>query len=118
MKVEKKEDKESVVDQLLMVKRKGHMLEIDLRFEKMEDEAEEVKGKTDKLSEEIENLLADLMKDWVGSAKETIESIKKTNKKLQDAIRDIKKDVEVAKNIVKAVGFLDEAIVIAVNLLK
>jgi hypothetical protein len=56
------------------------------------------------------------MQDWIGSANLTIEAIKKTNKNLQKTIRDIKKDVEVAKNIVKAIGYLDDAIKIAATL--
>ena len=57
------------------------------------------------------------MQDWIGSARLTIESINKTNENLQKTIRDIKRDVEVAKNIVKAIGYLDDAIMIAANLL-
>lgn len=117
MTIKTKEDKESIVDNLLITKRKGHNLEIDLMFKGMETEAENIRTETNELSKKVDSLLADLMKDWIGSAKATIESTRKTNQNLQKAIRDIKKDVEVAKNIVKAVGYLDEAIVIAVNLL-
>lgn len=117
MTIKRKEDKESIVDNLLITKRKGHNLEIDLMFKGMEAEAKKIKTETDKLSKQVDNLLAQLMTDWIGSAKTTIESTRKTNQNLQKAIRDIKKDVEVAKNIAKAVGYLDEAIKIAVNLL-
>jgi uncharacterized protein with PhoU and TrkA domain len=117
MTIKRKEDKESIVDNLLITKRKGHNLEIDLMFKGMETEAKNIRTQTNKLSKKVEILLADLMKNWIGSAKSAIESTRKTNQNLQKTIRDIKKDVEVAKNIVKAVGYLDEAIVIAVNLL-
>ena len=117
MTIKKKEDKELIVDNLLITKRKGHNLEIDLMFKGMEGEVKKVKTKTNKLSKKVDSLLSALMKDWIGSANSTIESIKKTNQNLQKTIRDIKKDVETAKNIVKALGYLDDAIMIAANLL-
>jgi DNA integrity scanning protein DisA with diadenylate cyclase activity len=117
MTIKNKEDKELIVDKLLITKRKGHNLEIDLMFKEMEADAKKVKTKTNKLSKKVDSLLAALMQDWIGSAKLTIESIKKTNENLQKTIRDIKKDVEVAKNIVKAIGYLDDVIMIAANLL-
>ena len=83
----------------------------------MKDDAEKVKTKTNKLSKKVDSLLSALMQDWIGLAKLTIESIKKTNENLQKTIRDINKDVEVAKNIVKAIGYLDDVIMIAANLL-
>ena len=117
MTIRRKEDKEKIVDNLLITKRKGHNLEINLMFKEREVEAEEVKTKTNELSKKVDLLLIDLMKDWIGSAKATVESTRKTNKNLQKTIRDIKNDVNVTKNIVKAVGYLDEAIMIAVSLL-
>jgi DNA integrity scanning protein DisA with diadenylate cyclase activity len=117
MTIIKKEDKELIVDKLLITKRKGHNLEIDLMFKEMEDDAKKVRRKTKNLSKKVDSLLSALMQDWIGSARLTIESINKTNENLQKTIRDIKRDVEVAKNIVKAIGYLDDAIMIAANLL-
>ncbi len=117
MTVENKEDKASIVDNLIITKRKGHALEIDLMFKGKDEDAKKVKKKTEELSKKIDLLLAALMKEWIGSAEPLIQKIKKTNAGLQKAIRDIKKDVETAKNVVKALGYLDEAVKIATDLL-
>ena len=117
MTINNKEDKALIADKLRNTNRKGHNLEIDLLFKEMKAEAEKVRIKTNNLSKKVDSLIAALMQDWIGSANLTIESIKKTNENLQKTIRDIKKDVEVAKNIVKAIGYLDDAIMIAANLL-
>ena len=50
MTIKTKEDKESIVDNLLITKRKGHNLEIDLMFKGMETEAKNIRTKTNKLS--------------------------------------------------------------------
>jgi sugar-specific transcriptional regulator TrmB len=94
------------------------MLEIDLSFKGMDDDAEEVKAKNTELSEKVDNLLSNIMKDWIddtalGVAKE----LQKINRKIQDTISDIKKDIEIAKNVVKILSYLDEAIKFAIGLL-
>ena len=112
------EKKLAIIDKFLTTKRKGHMLEIDLSFKGMDDDAEKVKAKNTKLSEKVDNLLANIMQDWIDdTASGVVEELKKINRKIQDTIRDVKKDIELAKNVVKALGYLDEAIKFATNLL-
>ena len=86
-------------------------------FKGMEKEAKKARAKTKKLSKEIDRILGALMEEWIGTANTRIESIRKTNNDLQKTIRDIKKGAETAKNILKALGYLDEAIKTAVKLL-
>lgn len=110
-------NKEAMIDALLESKRKGFRLEITLRFQGKAAEADEVKAKTRKLSRKIDDLLVRAMEDWLGNAAALIKTMKNTNAKLQASIRDIKKRIKVAQNVVKAIGFLDDAIDVAVKLL-
>ena len=111
------EKKEAIIDKFLAIKRKGHMLEIDLSFKGMDDDAKSVKAKNTELSKLIDNLLADIMKEWNDDTTSGVEEeLKRTNNRIQGTIRDIKKDIEVAKNVVKVIGYLDEAIKFATGL--
>ncbi len=112
------EEKEAIIDKFLTTKRKGHMLEIDLSFKGMDDDAEKVKTKNTELSEKVDNLLKNIMQDWIDDTSSgVVEELKNINRKIQDTIRDIKKDIKIAKNVVKALGYLDEAIKFAIDLL-
>jgi uncharacterized protein YukE len=114
----KQKEKETAIDKFLTTKRKGHMLEIDLSFKGMDDEAQRVKDKNAELSEKVDDLLNNIMQDWVGDTTSGVAAeLTKINGKIQRTIRDIKKDIEVAKNIVKAVKHLDDAINYAMKLL-
>jgi hypothetical protein len=113
----KQENKEAIIDELSTTKRKAHKLEISLMFKGNEAEAAKVKKKSRTLSKKIDNLIASSMESWVGSSQAIVSSLKETNKGLQDAIRDIKKDVKTAENVVKALENLDKAIKTAMNLL-
>lgn len=112
------EEKEAVIDKFLATKRKGHMLEIDLSFKGMDDDAEKVKAKNTELSGKVDNLLSNIMRDWIDdTASGVVVELQKINTKIQNTIRDIKKDTEIAKNVVKVLGYLDEAIKFAISLL-
>jgi DNA integrity scanning protein DisA with diadenylate cyclase activity len=111
-------EKEAIIDKFLTTKRKGHMLEIALSFKGMDGDAERVKAKNAELSEKVDNLLANIMQDWIDETDSgVVDGLTKVNSKIQDTIRDVKKDIELAKNVVKALGYLDEAIKFASNLL-
>lgn len=110
-------DKEALIDALLESKRKGFRLEISLRFQGKNAEADKVKAKTRKLSRTMDNLLSQAMQSWLGNATVLRQTMTKTNANLQASIRDIKKKIEVAENIVKAIGYLDDAIKLAAKLL-
>lgn len=111
------EEKEVIIDKFLSMKRKGHLLYIDLLFKGMEAEAETINRKNAELSEKIDRLLADIMQDWKdNTGNGIVEELRKSNEKIQNVIREIKKDIETAKNIVKVLGHIDEAIKMAVDL--
>ena len=104
------EEKEAIIDNLFMTKRKGHKLEIALQFKGKGDEAAQIKKRTTKLAKKIDSLLASLMEEWMGSSAVTGSTLKTINRNLQKIIKDIKNDINVAKNVIKAFGYLDDAI--------
>lgn len=113
-----REEKEAILDKLRATKRKAEMLEIDLLFKGRHDDARKVKGKSTEISGKIDSLIANIMQEWIDDTSSgLVEKLKKKNRNIQDAIRDIKKDIKIAKNVVKTLGYMDEAIEFATNLL-
>ncbi len=108
-----KESKQEMIQRLLVTKQKAHNLEIDLRFKGKNEDADEVAKKTTKLSRKIDKLLNAVINDWLVQKDEIIQGISKANTSLQKSIRQIQNDVETAKNIVNAIGYIDDVVVIA-----
>ena len=111
------QNKEKLIDTLLETKRKGHRLQITLKFQNNLTKAKTVGDKCRTLSSKIDKLIAQSMRQWLGSASKIIAERKKGNTKLQATINDIKKKKNIANNVVKAVGFIDDAIEAAAKLI-
>jgi hypothetical protein len=111
------EEKEKVLDRLSITKRYAHKLEIRLRFKGDEDRAAKVRARSERLSKKIDKLLAALMTDWMGSSEVTTKSLETMNQDILAVIEEIKDEIDVAKKVVKALGYLDDAINIATKLL-
>ena len=110
-------DKEKVVESLSAIRRSGQKLEIALRFQQKQAEAEDVQKKNKVLSDQIDLLIGKLMDEWVGTADAIVERLNKGSAQVQAAINEIKKDIDIAKNVVKGLGALDEAIGVAKTVL-
>lgn len=116
MKISDESTKQSIINDLLVTKQSGHRLEIALRFKGKANEANDVKRKTDELTDKIDDLLGQVMEEWSGQSKEIIAEIVKANSSLKAAINDIKRDLEIAENVVKAIGYIDDAVAIAAEI--
>jgi len=103
-------DKENLIDTFLETKRKGHRAEINLRFQGKSEDADKLAKRNKKLSTQIDKLIAQSMRQWNGSAATIISNMKQSNTKLQASVNNIKKKLKVAQNVVKIIGFIDEAI--------
>ena len=108
--------KEDILDKLTESHRKGQKLAVRLVIGKKNAEAAAVKAANRKLQKQIDRLLTKLMKDWTGSAPSVIAKIGGINAKLQGVIRDIKKKIEVAQKVVRAIGLIDDAVSLAKDL--
>jgi hypothetical protein len=107
------ESKRRALRQLSRTKEKAQALEFELRIQGNEEDANEVKKKREKLTGQIDDLLKRSMEAWLMSAAEVEADLNNANTSLQKAIRDIKGKAETAKNVVKAIGFIDDAVSIA-----
>jgi hypothetical protein len=93
--------------------RQGQLAEISLRFQGKTDEAERVWQDNRRLAAEIDILIGQMMDEWLGNAERAIKGLAKIGTKLEAAVAEIKKQINVAQNVVKIVGLLDDAVAIA-----
>jgi hypothetical protein len=105
--------KEKVVESLMAAHREGQITEITLRFQGKTDEAEKVWQENSRLYTEIDILIGQMMDEWLGNAENAIKGLAKINTKLEGAVAEIKKQINVAENVVKVIGLLDDALAIA-----
>jgi len=110
-------NKETLIHSLNETYRKGQKFELNLRFKGKTSEADQVRVKCNELSDRIDDLIAEAMKDWLGNADTLIDEVKSINSNLQSSIRDIKHEIKMGEKVVKAIGYLDQAIDIAKKLL-
>ncbi len=71
-----------------------------------------------RLKTEIDMLLKDLYADWIGDAAQLKRSVDSSNQGLSRCIADIERDVDVAQKIAEALGYVDNVINLAGDLLK
>ena len=110
-------NKETLIHSLNETYRKGQKLEINLRFKGKTSEADQVRAKCNELSDRIDDLITEVMKDWLRKADTLINEVKVLNSNLQSNIREIKKEIKMGEKIVKAIGYLDQAINLTKKLL-
>ena len=111
-------DKEKVLESLMAAHRQGQVTEINLRLQGKPDEAEKVWQENARLSAEIDILIGQMMDEWLGNAERAIKGLAKINTTLEAAVAEIKKQINVAQNVVKIIGLLDDAVAIAKKVVK
>jgi hypothetical protein len=110
--------KEKVVESLMAEHRQGQIAEINLRLQGKPDDAEKVWQENARLSAEIDILIGQMMDEWLSNAERVIKGLEKINTKLEAAVAEIKKQINVAKNVMKIIGLLDDAVAIAKKVVK
>ena len=110
------ESKQKVLRRLLKSKEKAHILATSLRFKGRGSDADEVAAKAEELTRQVDRLLIDVMREWLGAADRIEAQLRTANESLQTSIRKINQAVNTASNVVKAIGFIDDTISIAAKL--
>lgn len=105
--------KEKVLEFLMDSNRQGQITEINLRFQGKTDEAEKVWKESTRLSTEIDILIGQIMDEWLGNAEASIKGLVRINTDLESAAAEIKKQINIAENVVRVIGLLDDALAIA-----
>ena len=106
-------EKEKVLESMTAAHRQGQLAEVSLRLQGKPDEADKIKPGNKRLSGEIDTLIGQMMDKWLGDADSTMKDLTAVNADLGAAIAEIKKQIDIAKNVVKVLGLLDEAVAIA-----
>ena len=107
------EEKNMLLDQLSVCYNRANYCKMLCEEKEKAEEAEKLEKRMKRLKLEIDSLLRELYKDWIGSANELKDKIDKSNMEIDKHIQEIKRDIEIAQNVVKVLGFLDNAIKIA-----
>ena len=105
--------KKALIDRLMATKRKAQRLSVSLAFQGKPQEATQLRRRATRLAVQIDDLLVAVLEQWAGNANTTLNEMKATNRRLQDAIRDIRRKRKVADRVVKALEQVDKAIEVA-----
>jgi len=112
------DSKLQAIDELQAIYRNGQILELRLRLAGKAKLADQTWASTRRLGDEIDVLLGKAIDAWLGDAEKTISKINKMNGKVQEMIDDVTKTIKTAEQVVKFVGYIDDAVAIAVKLAK
>ena len=81
------------------------LAEVSLRLQGKPDQAEKLRPGNTRLSTEVDTLIGQMMDEWLGNAGPTLRYLTAVNGKLAAAVADIKKQINIAQNVVKALVF-------------
>ena len=82
-----------------------------------DQEAEQVQAKNKELERKIDDLVGKLLDEWAVEAETLIDEGRSRNRKLQARIRDIERDIEIGEKVSQAIGFIDDAVEAAADIL-
>ena len=111
------EEQRQIIGQLQITSSKGNDLRVGLLLADNASDAEKVQKTNRGLEREIDKLIAHLLDQWGVDAGSVIEEGRKRNRQLQGMIRDIENQIDVANKVIKAIGFIDDAIATAKKIL-
>ena len=112
-----KANKRKLISAFQSTRNKADEIEIELLVEGRTTEAKKVRSANNALTKEIRTLIREAQSDWAGSAAKMIKDVRRGNSRIQASIREIRRTKGVAKNVVKAVGWIDKAVEIAAKVL-
>jgi hypothetical protein len=110
-------DKLKFLDALTDALRQGQLAEINLRSQGRVADADEIRKSTAPLSAKVDALVGTMMAEWLGQVDKSIADIAACTEGLQGTVEQIKKKVAIAQNVVKVIGFVDQAVGIAAKAL-
>ena len=117
MAIRSRDEKQRAIHALITSRSKGDSLELQLLMQGEAEAAARVRAATRRLSRKIDALIAAAMHTWRGRADALEDEMRRRNARLQARIRDIRNEIQVAENVVRATGLLDEAAWLASRLL-
>jgi len=70
-----------------------------------------------RLKLELDELLVSLYQDWMGEAEALQDKLISSNEVINRSIKDIQSQIQTAQNTTKVIGYLDDVINLAANLI-
>jgi len=110
-------EQRQIIGQLQITYSKGNDLRVSLLLADKAPDAQTVQKKNRVLEQQIDGLISRLLDQWGVDAGSVIEDGRKRNRQLQGMIRDIENQIDVANKVIKAIGFIDDAIATAKKIL-
>lgn len=114
---ETNETKISAVTLMITALGKLTNVEARLRFAGDTTQANQVQAKHDELRDAIDRLRAKIAQDWTGDLEPLEDGLRKINAKVQASIRDIQRNINVAGNVVKVLGQVEQVVKLANGLM-
>jgi len=101
-------EKQEVIESLLDARQLAQSLEFFLRSQGRTQEADRVWEDNQRLQVEIDTLIGRTMDEWGKEAEAITATLNVAVDQLSEAIKKIKQKIQVAENVVKAIGLIDE----------
>ena len=105
-----------ILDRLIFLRGKYLKLEFTLALKKKD--TTQITGANRRLAKRIDELREQLHDNWTGDTEELAAKLRAVSNRLQASIRKIERNVDVARNIVKTVGYVDVVLELTGKLLK
>lgn len=112
------DEKWKAIEELQSIHRNGQILEIKLRFARKKSRADAVWASNVILGQRIDVLIGKAIDAWLGEADAVIAKIERASRGLQRSIDEIADTIRTSEKIVKAIGYIDDAVKIAAKLAK
>ncbi|MFZ3091163.1 MAG: hypothetical protein WA240_11145 [Nitrospirota bacterium] len=109
-------EKNELLDNMSICYNRINYLKIISEEKNQPDMTAQLERRKNRLKIEIDGLLRDLYATWIGDAAQLENKLTNTNKELNSCIAEIEKDINFAQNIVKALGYVDDVIKVAADL--
>ena len=111
------DDKNDLLDKLSVCLNRAHWARLTCEARGRSADAAKFDKRISRLQLEIDRLIQELLNDWTGSAAKLKDNLDAANAGLRDAIADIEQSVKTAQNVVKAIGYIDDVLAIAADLI-
>ncbi len=95
---------------LLAIKNRAIDVEVDLLVDGKDEEAKRLGLTIDKLDVTIRDLRGAILDDWLVKVPSLRKELARMSAEVQEAIDDIKDDIETAQRVVKLIGQIDKVI--------
>jgi len=110
-------DKNDLLDKLSVCLNRAFRARLNCEAQGRTDDVVQFDLRIRRLQSQINLLIQGLLKDWAGDASALKVRLDAANAGLNKAVADLERSVEIIQSIVKAVGYIDDALAAAASLL-